>query len=124
VFKKYVFFLQTTHISVLPVELLIYIIKWVVSPDLDIKQLEILSEVKERFFGWEMVGRGLGWVVVFNATFNNIAAIYHGGQFYWWRKQELTDLSQVTDKLYHILLYRVHIAVNVIQTHNFSGDWR
>jgi hypothetical protein len=28
-------------------ELLIYIIKWVVSLDLDIKQLEILSEVKE-----------------------------------------------------------------------------
>ena len=41
---------STTHISVLPVELLIYIIKWVVSLDLDIKQLEILSEVSRGFY--------------------------------------------------------------------------
>jgi hypothetical protein len=63
------------------------------------------------------------WFMLPNAT---IFQLFLAGKFYWFSNLEYpektTDLLEITDKLYHLMLYGVHLVMNGVRIHNFCDD--
>jgi hypothetical protein len=62
-------------------------------------------------------------IMVLNATFKQYFSYIMAVSLIGLRKPEYTtDLPQVTDKRYHIMLYQVPLATTGIETQNVRGD--
>ena len=59
-------------------------------------------------------------------SLSTIFQLYRGGQFTgggnWSTRRKPLTCRKTNEKLDHIMLYRVHLAMNGVRTLNFSGD--
>jgi hypothetical protein len=71
----------------------------------------------EKLFSYIMTSTSysqVDWFMVSNVTFNNISVIS------WWSLL-MVEETRVPDKLHHIMLYRLHLVMKGVRTHNIRG---
>ena len=88
--------LNTVHGEVCSIQH--YVIKFVS----DLRQVDGFLRSPPRMLTINTIFRLVGWFMVFNATFNNISDISWRSDLLVEYAEKTTDLSQVTNKLYHI----------------------
>ena len=82
------------------------------APDRISSPCEFVLAIKQ---WWCCIWFGLYCLTPLSAIFQ----LYRGGQFYLCRKTEYPEkiIDVASHKLYHIMLYRVHLAMNGVRTH-------
>ena len=79
--------------------------------------------IRQKFYS--KINRDWGVRVCCLMPFSTIFQLYCGSQLVKTPEylDKTTDLPQVTDKLYHIMLYQVHLAMSEIQTYIHKWWW-